>query len=303
MGIDNYEEHEALISALPDLVFVLTESGRYAAIFGGQSPEQYHQEHSLVGASLFDVLPKEKAKWFLDRIKQTLAANKLMIFDYSLAGDDVDTLDNQSGPKGLLRFEGRVTPFPNNRYGERAVIWVARNITERYELEKQLTYQSEIDPLSLTFNRRKLFERLEQTFYEFQRYQDNYSFILIDIDDFKLVNDTYGHQCGDKAIKHIAKVCKSLLRRSDYLGRLGGDEFAIIHKMTSKHSVNVLAERLKSNISDLTVAEECCTMNLSVSVGISQFNTHDYTIDQIYKRADVALYVSKQKGKNCISTN
>lgn len=172
MGIDNHEEHLALIAALPDLVFVLTESGRYAAVFGGQSNELYHQEHALVGRSLFDVLPHDKAQWFSDRILQTLTENKLMVFDYSLSGEDVDTLESQSGPEGLLRFEGRVTPFPTNRYGERAVIWVARNITERYQLEQQLTYYSEVDALSKTFNRRKLFEQLEKSFYAFQRYQE-----------------------------------------------------------------------------------------------------------------------------------
>ncbi|MGR5119060.1 diguanylate cyclase [Vibrio astriarenae] len=303
MGIDNYEEHEALISALPDLVFVLTESGRYAAVFGGGSQELYHQDHCLVGRSIFEVLPLEKAQWFHDRIHQTLDANKLMVFDYSLAGNDVNTLTELSGPEGTLRFEGRVNPLPGLRYGERAVIWVARNITERYELQKRLTYQSEVDALSHTFNRRKLFAQLEHAFYAFQRYQENYSFLLLDIDDFKLINDTYGHQCGDKAIQNLADCCRSQLRRSDTLGRLGGDEFAIIHKMTSNHSVEHLAKRMKDSISQLTIDPECCDIKLSISIGISQFNTHDYTIDQIYKRADVALYVSKQKGKNCISTN
>ncbi|WP_239502546.1 GGDEF domain-containing protein [Vibrio astriarenae] len=154
-----------------------------------------------------------------------------------------------------------------------------------------------MDALSKTFNRRKLFEQLEKSFYAFQRYQENYSFILVDIDDFKLINDKYGHQCDDKAIQHIGSTCLAMLRRSDTLGRLGGDEFAIIHKITGEDSAQALAERLRNTISQLVIDPDCCNMTLSISVGISQFNSNDYTIDQIYKRADVALYVSKQKGK------
>lgn len=302
MSVDNHEE-QALMAALPDLVFVITESGQYAAVYGGQSNELYHQEHGLIGRNLFDVLPHDKAQWFCDKIMQTLSENKLMIFDYSLSGEDVDTLDNQSGPEGLLRFEGRVTPFPTNRYGERAVIWVARNITERYNLEKQLTYQSEIDFLSQTFNRRKLLEQLEEAFYCFQRYQENYSFILLDIDNFKQVNDKHGHQCGDKAIKNIASTCRSIIRRSDVMGRLGGDEFAIIHKITNKNSSELVAKRLGETVSHLNIDPGCCNITLSVSIGISQFKSSDTRVDQIYKRSDIALYLSKQKGKNCISLN
>ncbi|MDR9826701.1 diguanylate cyclase [Vibrio sp. FNV 38] len=302
MGSDD-GEHKALISALPDLVFVLTESGRYAAVLGGENNELYHEGQSLVGKTLSQVLPLDKANWFLARIKQTLDSNRLMIFDYSLAGDEVDVINNDSGPGGALRFEGRVNPLPNNRYGERAVIWVARNITERYQLEQQLIYHSETDPLCHIFNRRKLFETLDKAFYHYLRYQDNYAFLLIDIDDFKLVNDTYGHQCGDNAIQRIVQASQSIMRRSDTIGRLGGDEFAVVHKMTSPESAYLLAQRIKSTVSQLIVEPNLCTTPLSVSLGISQFNSQDHSVEQIYSRADIALYASKQKGKNCTSSN
>jgi len=291
------EEYEAVISALPDLVFVLTESGQYADIIGGQDAEFYHDASGLIGASLFDVMPDEKANWFLERIQQTLGANRLMVFEYSLAGNDVDKVDNGSGPSGTLWFEGRVKPLPSVRYGERAVVWVARNITKRHMLEEELQFYSEIDALSGTLNRRKLFHHLEDALYSFRRYHEQSGFLMLDVDDFKKINDTYGHQCGDSAIRNIASVCQSELRHTDVIGRLGGDEFGIIYRDKPHDYLLALAERLNERVK--RCAHECTfPCNVSISIGISCFRTDDEGIEQIYQRADQALYEVKRKGKD-----
>ncbi|MDX1300975.1 diguanylate cyclase [Photobacterium sp.] len=294
------DEYAAVIAALPDVVFILTESGRYADIFGGQDSNFYHDGSVLKGVSLFDVLPHDKAVWFLHRIQETLSENKLMVFEYTLAGDDVENINNESGPPGSLWFEGRVNPLKSLHYGERAVVWVARNITERHELEKELKYKSEVDALSGTFNRRKLFEHLSEAFYTFQRYKENFCFLLIDIDDFKRINDTHGHQSGDEALRFIANTCQSEIRHTDIMGRLGGDEFGIIHRNASIASSSALAKRLNGVVARRT-KEKQSGLDLSISIGIGYFKESDYSVDQIYKRADVALYQSKRNGKNCYS--
>lgn len=297
MDKNKLEEYEAIITALPDMVFVLTESGRYAAIFGGESSEQYHDGTFLENLSLFDVLPQQKAMWFLERIRETISANKLMIFEYSLAADDVDNIDPDSGPNGELRFEGRVSPLKSLRYGERAVVWVARNITERYKLVQQLTYQAEVDLLSNAFNRRKLFCCLEEAFYNFQRYKENINFFLLDIDNFKQINDKFGHQAGDDVIRNIAQICQSEIRQTDVFGRIGGDEFVILQRSNAEDSL-VFANRLNKLV--LTIPFE---IEISISIGISQFKDSDNSIEQIYRRADLALYQSKQAGKNMCSAH
>lgn len=290
------EEFEAIITSLPDMVFVLTESGRYAAVLGGESSEQYHDGAFLEDFNLFDILPKQKAIWFIERIKDTLSANKLMIFEYSLAASDVDNINPSSGPTGELRFEGRVSPLKSLRYGERAVVWVARNITERYRLEQKLTYQAEIDPLSNAFNRRKLFESMDEAFYNFERYKENISFLLLDIDDFKQINDIYGHQAGDNVIRSIAELCQSEIRHTDVFGRIGGDEFGIIYRSTVETSL-AFGERLTA-----LIALSSSEINVSISIGVSEFKENDMNIEQIYQRADLALYQSKQAGKSMCTT-
>ncbi|WP_253820838.1 sensor domain-containing diguanylate cyclase [Vibrio sp. 99-70-13A1] len=293
--MEELEDWQAIASALPDLVFVLTDSGRYAEILGGESPEQFHNAVNLKGMSLYDVLPEHKADWFVNRINETLNADKLMIYEYSLSAYDVEGVDAVSGPDGELRFEGRVCPLKTTRYGEKAVVWVARNISERYELEQQLIYQSEFDPLTNALNRRKLFKCLDDSLLSFKRHKINSSFILIDIDNFKAVNDNLGHQAGDKVICDLVALCQSELKESDLFGRIGGDEFGIIYRGTHNAALkfsNYLRELVVSMTSE---------QHISMSVGISQFQLDDETIDQVYQRSDIALYKSKRAGKN-IST-
>ncbi|QIZ76502.1 sensor domain-containing diguanylate cyclase [Ferrimonas lipolytica] len=301
-SIEKYEEYAAIISALPDLLFVLTMSGRYVEVLGQPDSSIYLEAKSLKGKTLASVLPAQICQHFLEIIQQTLENDKLTVFEYSLGDDDLnyDRLTS-SQPSARQRFEGRIAPIHSARYGEPAVVWVARNITERYELEQKLKYQSEIDHLSGSLNRRKLFSHLKDAFYTFGRYEQNSSFLLLDIDNFKRVNDTFGHQCGDNSIRKVAELCQSELRQTDILGRFGGDEFGIIHKSDDTQSAIALARRLNRIVCAAT-NETYPELSLSISIGISHFKADDRNIDDIYKRADEALYRSKRNGRNTYSS-
>jgi diguanylate cyclase (GGDEF)-like protein len=293
-----YEEYAAVISALPDLVFVLTESGRYAAVFGGSDSGLYHDSIALKEMTLFSELPEHDAHWFLDRIIETLEADKLMIFEYSLTADNVKSVDIDSGPSGIQWFEGRVNPLKSLRYGERAVVWVARNITKRHHLETQLTYHSTIDSLSNIYNRRKLLEYLEIEFINRHTNIEGVALLLVDVDNFKRINDTFGHPVGDNAIRTIANACQSVINDADIIGRLGGDEFGIMHKKTSPTSHQVLAQQLIESVSQLLVNDTLTNFRLSISIGMSHFKNDDTSIEALYNRVDEALYQCKKRGKN-----
>lgn len=292
-----YEEYAAIISALPDLVFILTESGLYADILGGDNSEMYHDGLSLVGKNLRDVLSPANANWFLERIDETLTKDTLMCFEYSLAGNDVDCLDVNSGPAGSLRFEGRVNPIKSLYHGERAVVWVARNITVRHELAQQLTYYAEMDHLTGVYNRRKLYEFFSDALAHFHQSQQHYCFLLVDIDEFKKINDIYGHQTGDDAIRQTTKKCQSILSEGDIIARLGGDELGIIHRCSDELSCVDLAHKLNQAVATLYINKDVPNYPLSLSIGITHFEKEDNDIEAIYHRADLALYESKNNGK------
>ncbi|WP_052480797.1 GGDEF domain-containing protein [Gilvimarinus agarilyticus] len=289
-----------MIAALPDPAFVLTESGRYAAILGGHDRQYYHDGSHLVDFALQDVLTREKADWFLQEIRLTLEQNCLRIVEYSLAGRDVDGLPIDTGPTGDIWFEGRIQPLPNQINGERAVVWVASNITERHNLQGQLQILSETDELTGRYNRRKLLAELAQHFSEFQRYQTPLALMIFDIDYFKRINDQHGHLFGDHVLHELAQQCQTQLRSADILGRFGGEEFAVVLPSTQLNSALQLAERLRHHCQQLTFTGPAGTAQITISIGVGTASGIDTTFTDLLRRADDALYSAKHAGRNCV---
>lgn len=299
---NNNELLRSVIAALPDIAFIITESGKYADIFGGEESTYYHNGKVLIGKTLQDVLPEEKAQWFLNKIQEVLEKNELTIIEYQLSADDVNCVDNVSGPDGVLWFEGRVKPLPIEHYGERAVIWVARNITLNHVLLSNLQQLTELDPLTGVANRRKLLSMLKDKYDEFMRYQNVSSFLLVDIDHFKDINTELGHLGGDRAIVHVMSILKKMIRKSDAIGRLGGDEFGIIIPETSSDNAALFAQRIREEVQNAPfVTEHGKVYNITISIGISHFLLTDTIPQDVICRADKAMYKTKNSGRNNIS--
>lgn len=291
------EQMRAVIDALPDPVFILTESGRYAGIVGGRDSRYYHDGSALVGKTLFDVLPQEKADWFLNQISLAINENCLQTVEYGLGGEDVDGLDTDSGPAGTLWFEGRIQPLTSTYEGERAVVWVARNITHRYDLEIQLRRLSELDELTGIYNRRKFLSELKLRFNELKRYKTTTSILMIDIDHFKNINDRFGHLTGDDVIRDVVNTCQKQLRDTDHLARFGGEEFVCLMPHTSIDEAEKFANRLRESVMNQVILPDNET-NLTISIGVSQLYETDHNEEDAIRRADNALYIAKDKGRN-----
>lgn len=281
----------ALLAALPDPAFILTRSGRYAALFGGTDTRYYHDGSSLVGKSLHDVLQPAKAAWFEAQIAIALASRGLHVVEYPLAADDVRGVGG-AGPAETIWFEGRVQALDYAVLGEDAVLWVASNITASKKLEALLRMQSETDALSGLANRRKLMSSLTEHFELFARYKTPASVLIFDIDRFKTINDQFGHLAGDKAIVATAEVCRCELRASDFAARLGGDEFVVLMPHTDHVQALPIAERLRLRIAKHAGA--------TISGGLSEMMPGDLSYEDVLKRADEALYRAKRDGRNRI---
>ena len=161
---------------------------------------------------------------------------------------------------------------------------------------KRLKFLARVDKLTNVFNRTKLDEVLEKEINRSKRFDREFSIILVDIDDFKKVNDNYGHLVGDKVLIQLAKILKKYTRTVDTVGRWGGEEFLIICPETNKEGVIKLARNLQEKINEFTFDE---VGNITVSIGLSNFK--EDTSDTIVKKADVALYNIKENGKNSIA--
>jgi len=296
--LSEFEQMLAVIDALPDPVFILTETGRYAGIVGGKDSKYYHDGSVLVGHKLHDVLPKAKADWFLEQIRQTLDEKCMRTVEYSLGGEEVEGLDTDQGPAGMLWFEGRVQPLASLYDGERAVVWVARNITERFELENKLRDLSELDELTSLFNRRKLLDDLRQHFHDYRQNNCPTSLLMIDIDNFKNINDNFGHLVGDETLIYIAHLCRNTLRDSDIMARYGGEEFAAILPNSSLVDAEQVAERIRTKIASESEFPIGDISGITISIGVCEFHTTDINEEDILRRTDEALYRAKRGGRN-----
>ena len=165
------------------------------------------------------------------------------------------------------------------------------------EKNKELEKLAITDNLTDLYNRRKLDELLKNEIHRSDRFGHTFGFTILDIDYFKRVNDTYGHQVGDKVLIEIANILKNNLRKTDFVGRFGGEEFVIICPESNIESVVKLMENLRLIIQNHNFGK---VKNQTVSFGITLLKESD-TVDSILKRADEALYKAKNSGRNKVS--
>ncbi len=299
LSLFSNEQIAALLAALPDPAFILTRSGRYAAVFGGTDSRYYHDGSGLVGKRIDDVLNSEKAAWFCAQIAIALAADGLHVVEYQLHRKDIKGV-GVDGPDETICFEGRVQALRHQVDGEDAVLWVASNITASKKLETLLRMQSETDSLTGLWNRRKLMASLTEHFGLFARYRTPTSVLIFDIDNFKRINDEYGHLAGDKAIAATADVCRRELRATDFPARLGGDEFVILMPHTSCEHALPIAERLRLRVAEHLKELGTLGAGATISGGLSELEAGDASYEEVLKRADDALYRAKRDGRDRI---
>ena len=182
--------------------------------------------------------------------------------------------------------------------GEQAVQVTAMDITEQQMLRKQLEHRANHDGLTNLLNRRAVMELLEKHFAYAQLYSNPLCCVLIDFDNFKLINDRHGHHIGDEVLKLFAGSCQSSIRKSDFIGRWGGEEFVLVLPYTDIEQATVIAERICDGITRLRVASGNEFVGFSVSMGVSSLSEEISSIEQLMSRADNALYQAKHLGKN-----
>ena len=168
------------------------------------------------------------------------------------------------------------------------------NITELEETNKNILKQANLDSLTNLNNRTKMIDIFNKAIFDAQKYNKIFSVILFDIDFFKVINDTYGHTIGDKALIELSRLAKSFLGSNDEIGRWGGEEFFIIlNNRTGKESYS-LAREIQKSISKYNFN---IISHLSCSFGVTQFKSSDLTTS-ILERVDKALYKVKKRGRD-----
>jgi diguanylate cyclase (GGDEF)-like protein len=162
----------------------------------------------------------------------------------------------------------------------------------------ELERMAKIDFLTGIANNRFFFEAGASEVQRAQRYNRPLAVLMVDLDRFKKINDTYGHAIGDKALVKLAVICKNFLRNGDIFGRLGGEEFAILLPETDITGGGIIAERLLSAIAKTNIEVDNKILHITVSIGVAELLPDEDKLETLLKRADDAMYEAKRKGRN-----
>ena len=178
---------------------------------------------------------------------------------------------------------------------------ISYDISEKLKAEEKLEQLAYFDQLTQLPNRQLYNDRLNQTIAFAERNKSHFSIFFLDLDKFKFVNDTFGHEVGDKLLINVAGVISNCIRKSDTVARLGGDEFTVILPSLNSHHdkapISLIAEKIIQELSKTIIIDDH-NLNIGVSIGIAIYPQDGLEVTSLNKHADIAMYRAKEKGRS-----
>lgn len=214
------------------------------------------------------------------------------VFD---TGEPVELEFDYLGTTGLCHYLGRATPEFDHEGRVDSVLSVVRDISEIRRLQYQLEQLARTDPLTALLNRRSFTARLDLELDLVQRGQAGFTLLLLDLNNFKDINDRFGHVAGDRVLETVGRVLTEETRPQDVAARLGGDEFCVALIDTDAGNAHVVAQRIGRRVSAIC-DEDGRPLGVSVSVGVAEADEQDKTAEDLLSRVDVLMYQVKTGG-------
>jgi diguanylate cyclase (GGDEF)-like protein/PAS domain S-box-containing protein len=283
-----FKEHmlEAAFEAIPDLFFLMNDDGTIIYYHASNEKNLYLPPEKFLGKPMLDVLPTEVAGKFKANIAKVILQQGVVSFEYEL-----------EMPHGLVYFEARISYLPE--YNQ--IVTIIRDITEQHKTAEVIRHHAYYDTLTLLPNRFLALDRLSQLINEAQRNDQKTAILFLDLDDFKKVNDTLGHEIGDKLLKQSALRLKGVIRKEDTVGRLGGDEFIVLLRglIDDQNALNVAENLLQAFREPFKIDGR--ELILTLSIGIALYPDNGKNTSELIRNADTAMYQAKALGRNTYS--
>lgn len=195
--------------------------------------------------------------------------------------------------------EAVLTEGDRLRVGYTVLKYAMRDIVE-IEFDNKIYRMATTDSLTGLLSREYFHQQFSDIFHRSERYQRPFSVMMVDIDDFKSVNDTYGHPAGDRVLEQIGRMILDIIRHEDIAARYGGEEFAILLPETSPENARYPAERLRRSLEVFRFTVDDKRFSITISIGIAGYPDCASTMDELVDKADTALYEAKKAGKNTV---
>ncbi|MCV7348460.1 GGDEF domain-containing protein [Mycolicibacterium rhodesiae] len=272
----------SIVETLPDIVARLDRNHRHLYInpaieqMTGLSPQAF------IGKSKREIgLPPELVAQWESLVDRVLAS-----------GAPAEEVHELPTSHGFRHFLTRVVPEYRGDGELRTVLSTSHDITELTSLQRQLAVLASTDPLTSLLNRRGLLERLEEELSRSRLGSGHVNLLMLDVNNFKAINDEHGHMAGDHVLVAIAEVLRKLVGANDFVARIGGDEFCVGLVDSDPHSVRAAAEHVRRRIRDLG-AGDGCPCEVSVSVGHTADTGADQSVSDLMAHADQSMYADK----------
>ncbi len=230
-------------------------------------------------------------------------AERMQVEDNTVinSGNQIEIEETVTCRDGVLEFITVKFPLLNSDSKTYAVCSISTDITERKRAEEKILYQAHFDQLTDLPNRFLSLDRLSHMLSKVERNNQFLALLFIDLDDFKKVNDTLGHESGDKLLKQAADRLSSVIRKSDTVGRLGGDEFIVIlGELDDPTNARPVIEKVLARFQQAFIVD-CREMLITTSIGVAIYPTDGDSPSQLLKSADSAMYHAKARGRNTYS--
>lgn len=274
---------KTIFESIPDLFFLMEHDGTIINYHASNTVNLYTTPEHFIGKKMIDVLPDDVAKKFKAHITKAIEKNDIVSFEYAL-----------TMPQGPAYFEARISPI--SKYNQ--LTTVIRDITEQHKSAELIKYQAYYDSLTSLPNRFLSLERLSQLISEAQVNDKKIAVLCLDLDDFKKINDSLGHEIGDKLLIESAQRLQPLLADGNTLGRLGGDEFILLlNDITDYQSVSQTLHVLLQHFRKPFKIEDR-ELILTMSIGIALYPENGTTVADLLRNADTAMYQAKSFGRN-----
>lgn len=265
---------------------------------------------AVMGKDIFTVFPELSESWFHRKaqsvfVLQSAAFTTWEQRPYLIRFPHYRPI---TGTAAFMYQNSTIIPLSNPKGQVEHICLIIYDVTDtavnklaQQKANRQLQELSRIDHLTGLYNRGYWEDRLINEFKRFDRYEVPSSLIMLDIDHFKRVNDTYGHTVGDDVIREVSQAIRAQIRDLDIAGRYGGEEFGIILTDTPRDGAKVFAERLRAAVEKMVVHSEGQQLRFTISVGICQLSDDIHDHRAWIEQADAALYRSKEGGRNRVT--
>ena len=263
-------------------------------------------DNKVIGKSIFTVFPELPKKWFERKLSSVVQLKTQSFCGWEQRHHLFELSHSRPITTDSHFMAQNCTFLPVEVEGEvERICILIEDVTDVCHYQSQLNkalqelaLSNRIDGLTQAFNRKHWEECLAKEFSRARRYKHDLALLMLDLDHFKLLNDTFGHQGGDLVLIETAKKIDKLLRMGDLFGRYGGEEFAVILPNTDLEGAEEVAERIRQSIAKNTIDYNQKTISVTASIGVAIIDSNDTRYEDLISNADLALYQAKAAGRN-----